>query len=127
MENREKKFLSIQIDKLPIAANVCQQELREVWKESTGKVSLAHVIMEPKANSLLHEHHVMTELYQGLEGKGELTVGEEVVLFQKGTVVEIPPFTPHKLTNLGEQPLIHTVLAIPAFNPQDVFILEKPQ
>ncbi|MBI5044808.1 MAG: cupin domain-containing protein [Candidatus Levybacteria bacterium] len=118
-------YFSVNIGDLPVAANVCQQELREVWRDNEDQVSIAHVRMESGADSLLHEHRVMTEVYHGLEGTGELIVGEEVILFRSGTVVEIPPLVPHKLTNTGEGNLVHMVHAIPAFDPEDVYPLEE--
>lgn len=119
-----EKNRPIDITQLPVATNVCQQELREVWKAKGEVASMAHVIMEPGAVSLLHEHHKMTEVYVISEGEGILTVGEEQYLVRADMVMEIPVNTPHKLENTGSMPLRHLVIAIPAFDPEDVFVLE---
>lgn len=114
----------IQIDTLPIAANVCQQELREVWQDSEGRASIAHVIMQSGAVSLLHRHARMTEVYHILNGTGELTVGDQVLTVRRGSVVEVPVGAAHKLENTGRRSLTHLVTAIPAFDPTDVEVLE---
>ena len=59
---------------IPIAANVCQQALREIV--TLPSISLAHVVMEPNAESLLHEHHVMHEIYYITQGERYLLLWE---------------------------------------------------
>lgn len=107
---------------LPVAANVCQQELREVERQSAW--SMAHVIMAPGATSLLHMHERMTEIYAIVRGYGYLTVGNLQYLVNPGAVVRIPPTVPHKLAAYEEASLEHLVFAFPPFDAADVHMVE---
>jgi len=115
----------LNVYELPLAANVCGQLLREVDRNSIW--SMAHVLMNPKAWSLLHEHHVMEEIYVITRGTGNLIRGEEVLAVQAGDAIHIPPYTRHKLTNTGIVSLEHLVLATPPFDPTDVHLDEAWQ
>lgn len=116
----------INVKDLPIAVNVCEQVLREVEKEPNW--SMAHVIMNPMATSLLHEHHRMTEIYVVTKGYGELGIGipgpdgcyHQVTA---GSVYEIPVGVPHMLRNKSSGHLEHLVFALPPFDPTDVHLL----
>lgn len=112
----------------PIAVNVCEQVLREVEKRPTW--SMAHVIMNPMAASLLHNHERMAEIYVITKGYGELGLGipepngayRQVVA---GSAYEIPAGVPHMLRNKSSGHLEHLVFAIPPFDPADVHLLEE--
>lgn len=120
MENKDK---IINVYKLPEAANVCRQILREVWKSKN--MSIAHVVVRSKAISLLHKHKTFTELYYILKGKGILWLGKKKIKVEKGIVVEVPPGKPHKLKNTEKAILEHLVLSTPAFNPKDVILVKE--
>lgn len=105
---------------LPLATNVCNQMLREV--ERTESWSMAHVLMNPRAESLLHHHKKMHEVYIITKGIGHLVIGEEIHEVVPGNVALIYPHVPHKLNNVGATSLEHLVLASPAFDPTDVFM-----
>lgn len=115
--------LEIRVSWLPEVSNICNQVLREVWKNSA--LSLAHVIMPAGGISLLHEHHTFTELYYILSGRGILTLGSKELQVREETLVVIPPRTPHRLKNVGKSRLRHLVISNPPFNPQDVILLEE--
>jgi len=104
-------------------ANVCNQILREVISLST--VSLAHVTMNPHADSLLHKHLNMDEIYYILNGEGFLHVGNRTILVQKGACVVIPKNTNHKLCNTSGHFLEHLVFASPPFNAKDVDLIDE--
>jgi len=113
---------------LPIAVNVCEQVLREVEKQPTW--SMAHVIMNPMASSLLHNHQRITEIYVITKGYGELGLGipEPNGSYRQvaaGSVYEIPVGIPHMLRNRGSGHLEHLVFALPPFDPSDVYLLEE--
>lgn len=115
----------LNIRTLPLAVNVCEQVLREV--EQQPKWSMAHVVMNPFAASLLHQHKQMAEVYIITKGYGELLVGEKLHQVTAGSVYEIPPGTPHMLKNKASGHLEHLVLAMPPFEPADVQILAEQQ
>jgi mannose-6-phosphate isomerase-like protein (cupin superfamily) len=110
---------------LPIAANVCEQVLREV--ERTPEWSMAHVIMNPLAASLLHNHRTMKEIYIITKGYGELWLGGPEIGYNyqaaAGRVFEIQPGIQHLLRNKSGGHLEHLVFALPPFDPADVQIL----
>lgn len=110
---------NVNIYSRPLAFNICDQMLREV--ERTPAWTMAHVVMNPKAESLLHEHHTMEEVYIITRGCGELIRGDVTLSVQVGDVIWIPPFFRHKLTNTSAGSLEHLVLALPPFDPKDVY------
>lgn len=107
---------------MPLAANVCNQMLREVERNEFW--SMAHVVMNPGAFSLLHEHKKMSEIYIITKGCGELVIGnihaQSSYYVQAGHVVLIPTEVPHQLLNTGVTCLEHLVLADPPFDPVDI-------
>ena len=116
----------LNVKDLPIAVNVCEQVLREV--ENQPKWSMAHVIMNPMAASLLHNHQRMTEIYVITKGYGELGLGvpEPDSCFHQvvsGSAYEIPVGVPHMLRNKSSGHLEHLVFALPPFDPADVHLL----
>lgn len=113
----------INIPSLPLAANVCDQLLREVCRNNLW--SMAHVVMNPGAFSLLHKHHRMAEVYAVTRGFGELVVGDQSYEVRAGSVIHIPANTPHQFFNISATSLEHLVLAAPPFDPTDVFVAEK--
>ncbi len=117
------KNLRIEIKKLPEVPNICNQILREVWKSEN--ISIAYVEMAPKNISLLHKHQTFTELYYILGGRGILYVGNEKFAVKKDTLVEIKPDIAHKLKNTGKSILKHLVISTPAFNPNDVILINE--
>ncbi len=108
---------------LPVVDNVCNQILREVI--SLAKVSMAHVVMEPKNVSLLHKHSRMSEIYFILKGRGILYHNNKALEVEKGAYLALPPNTSHKLENVGNDDLEHLVLAVPPFNASDVILLNE--
>jgi|SRR3989344_344124 len=67
------RMTKINIRDLPTAVNICEQVLREVEKQPQW--SMAHVVMNPLAASLLHDHETTTEIYVITKGYGELCLG----------------------------------------------------
>lgn len=112
----------LNVYELPIATNVCAQVLREVM--ALNQVGFAHVAMQPKAVSLLHQHLAMSEIYFILKGEGILYHGDKALEVTKGAYQVIPPQTPHKLRNIGDSSLEHLVFAVPPFDSADVHLVD---
>lgn len=113
---------------LPIAVNICEQVLREVERQPAW--SMAHVLMNPMAASLLHNHTRMTEIYVITKGYGEL--GLDIPApdgsyrqVTAGSVFEIPAGISHMLRNKSSGHLEHLVFALPPFNPNDVLLIKE--
>ncbi|NQT22796.1 MAG: cupin domain-containing protein [Candidatus Omnitrophica bacterium] len=113
----------IKVKLLPEVPNICNQILREVWKSED--VSVAYVEMPPGNISLLHQHSTFTELYYILDGKGTMWVGDEEFLVDEDTLVGVKPGVSHKLENTGGSILRHLVVSSPAFNPDDVELIDE--
>lgn len=118
----------LNVKNLPIAANVCEQVLREVEEQPTW--SMAHVIMNPLAASLLHKHERMTELYVITKGYGELgmcipRLGSSYHQAAAGSAYKISPGVSHLLKNKSGGYLEHLVFAFPPFDPADVHLLDE--
>ena len=110
------------ISKMLLAANVCDQVLREIGQFPDYGWSLAHVLMNPRAWSLLHHHDQMVEVYIITHGTGDLVCDDDVMRVQAGDAVLIPPGADHMLTNTGMASLEHLVIASPPFDPADVHV-----
>lgn len=115
----------INVKDLPVVSNICEQVLREI--ERTSMWSLAHVVMNPMAESILHNHSKMNEIYVITKGYGELGFGTPRLngwanQVTAGNVFEIPLRMPHILKNKSSGHLEHLVFALPPFNPSDVHI-----
>lgn len=113
---------------LPIAVNVCEQVLREAEKQPAW--SMAHVIMNPMAESLLHSHKATSEIYVITKGYGEIELGIPGVSgacypVVAGSVREIPAGTIHMLKNRSAGHLEHLVFAFPPFDSGDVHLLQE--
>lgn len=115
----------IKIEDLPLVLNVCNQLLREVYKNEHA--SLAHVEVLPGATSLLHNHTTFTEWYYILEGEGIIEDGKKKIYAAKDALIILSPGEQHKLTNISSYSLSHLVFSTPPFNPDDVHVLEERQ
>ena len=112
------------ISRLPIDANVCNQMLRVVVRIPDW--TLAHVAMNPEAQSLLHVHRKMTELYVVTRGRADLQVGTgQPLKVRSGNVIRIDPDIPHQTLNTSLGSFQHLVLASPPFDPKDVELLPE--
>ncbi|MBU1180301.1 cupin domain-containing protein [Patescibacteria group bacterium] len=115
----------LNVKNLPVATNVCEQVLREVEKQPEW--SMAHVVMNPMAESLLHHHERMREIYVITRGCGELVRGLTAYKnLVAGSACSIPSGMDHMLRNQTAGHLEHLVFALPPFDPNDV-CLEKAE
>ncbi len=89
----------LHVPSMPLAANICDQMLREVTRNEDW--TMAHVLMNPEARSLLHDHAKMAEVYAVTRGTGELVVGDVCHEVRAGSVVHIPAGVPHQFFNTG--------------------------
>ncbi len=115
--------MRIEVKLLPEVPNVCNQILKEVWKSEN--VSIAYVEMVPGNVSLLHKHSIFTELYYILTGEGVMLVNDKEFSVKSDVLVEVTPGMSHKLTNTGKTLLRHLVVSTPAFDPEDVELINE--
>jgi mannose-6-phosphate isomerase-like protein (cupin superfamily) len=68
-----------------------------------GSFSICEIIEPPGSGAPLHVHHAEDEAFYVLEGRIELTCGEETLTARAGDFVYAPKDVPHKYVVLGEQ------------------------
>ncbi len=61
-----------------------------------------------------HAHKEQNRFYLLLEGNGRFRVGEQEGIYGPGTVVWVPAGNPHRVENIGQQPLVLLVGMAPA-------------
>jgi len=115
--------IKIEVKMLPEVPNVCNQILKEVWKSEN--VSMAYVEMVPGNVSLLHKHSTFTELYYIIAGEGIMLVNDKEFSVGRDVLVEVEPGMSHKLTNTDKTLLRHLVISTPAFDPEDVELIDE--
>ena len=62
--------------------------------------------MAPGAETVEHLHRASEEIYAFTSGSGRMRLGEAEFEVAAGDAILIPPGTPHKLRNTGEEPLV---------------------
>ena len=85
--------------------------------------SLAEAILPVHASTQLHRHHLSEEIYHFLSGTGRMTLGERKFTVAEGDTVNIPPGTPHRLTNTGDVPLRLLCSCSPPYSHDDTELL----
>lgn len=86
--------------------------------------SLARATVGPGQSTILHKHGVSEEIYLVESGHGVIRLGDEQVTLNTGDSICIPPGTPHKIVNIGEQPLLVLCACSPAYSHDDTELLE---
>lgn len=86
--------------------------------------SLAEATVPPGATTLLHRHMHTEELYHITHGRGLMTLGGECFEVGVGQTVCITPGTPHRIENVGDEPLTILCACSPAYSHGDTELLE---
>ena len=85
--------------------------------------SFAEATVPPGAETLLHRHRVTEELYHVTQGTGLMTLGDETFEVRVGDTICIPPGTPHRIRNVGAEPLKILCACAPAYADADTELL----
>lgn len=81
--------------------------------------SIARARVEPEVTTAWHRLKNTTESFYILKGIGRAEVGEENFHDLKaGDLLRIPPNTPQRITNNGEEDLVFLCFCTPAFNAE---------
>jgi len=86
--------------------------------------SLAEAIVHPGQTTLLHRHAQSEELYHITRGRGWMTLGEQEFEVNVGDTVAIAPGTPHRIKNIGSEPLHILCSCSPPYAHDDTELLE---
>lgn len=74
----------------------------------------------------LHKHEWHTENIYILDGKGEMTLGDEKFVVKKGDYFNIPEGTPHALKVLSSAPVKVLSIQSPFFDGSDRILISAP-
>jgi mannose-6-phosphate isomerase-like protein (cupin superfamily) len=85
--------------------------------------SLAEATVMPGAETVLHRHRTTEELYHITRGTGLMTLGDETFEVRHGDTICIPPGTPHRVRNVGNEPLQILCACSPAYAHDDTDLL----
>ena len=61
----------------------------------------------------MHCHRKAQQLFYVLQGVATIQLGEETYRVHRGEAMHVPPGTPHRLVNAGEEELIFLVISQP--------------
>jgi quercetin dioxygenase-like cupin family protein len=75
----------------------------------------------------LHKHEWHTENVYILDGKGEMTLGDEKFVVKKGDYFNIPEGTPHALKVLSSGPVKVLSIQSPYFDGSDRILISTPK
>ena len=88
----------------------------------TANQSLAEATVPVGGQTDEHFHRNSEELYLFTSGMGRIKVGTEEREVRAGDCVVLPPGTPHKLWNTGDEPLRLLCCCAPAYNDADTVL-----
>ena len=99
------------------------RELMHPQVHGNRNQSFAEAIVEPGASTGLHAHAVTEEIYHVTAGSGLMTLGQEEFTIGPGDTVCIPPGTPHRVRNTGQEPLRILCACSPPYAHDDTRLL----
>jgi mannose-6-phosphate isomerase-like protein (cupin superfamily) len=78
-------------------------------------LSVTWVECRPGSQQAMHAHPTQEQVYVVVQGRGEMLVGEEARAVGAGTMVFVPPATPHAIRNPGAELLVYVSATAPPF------------
>lgn len=82
------------------------------------RYSLAHAIVEVGQTSTPHAL-TTSEVYYILQGRGEMTIGDEQQTVEPGDAIYIPPHARQFIRNRGTEDLVFVCIVDPAWQQQN--------
>jgi mannose-6-phosphate isomerase-like protein (cupin superfamily) len=92
-------------------------------------LAITWVTGEPGSEQRRHNHPESEQVYVIVAGRGLMFVGDERQEVDAGTVVLVPPGTPHSIRNTGEETLAYVSATSPPFDapsPDSPFAYRRP-
>lgn len=86
--------------------------------------SVAEATVEPGQSTFAHMHRQSEEVYHILAGTGRMWLGTDEVDVQSGDTLLIPPGTPHRIMNVGDDQLRILCCCVPPYRHEDTELLE---
>jgi mannose-6-phosphate isomerase-like protein (cupin superfamily) len=78
-------------------------------------LSVTWVECQPDSQQTMHTHPAEEQVYVIVRGRGQMLVGDEERGVGPGTLVFVPPATPHAIRNTGVEPLVYVSATAPPF------------
>jgi mannose-6-phosphate isomerase-like protein (cupin superfamily) len=78
-------------------------------------LTVTWVECQPNSQQSMHAHPAQEQVYVVVHGRGRMLVGDEEREVAAGTLVFVPPATPHAIRNTGEEPLTYVSATAPPF------------
>ncbi|HEV7844471.1 MAG TPA: cupin domain-containing protein, partial [Pyrinomonadaceae bacterium] len=97
-------------------------EIRPLVDRTTSKIercSLAEEVLPVGAAVVRHHHLETEEIYYILQGRGRMTIGDEVREVAAGDAVFIPLKQTHALENTGDEAILLLLVCGPAYSYED--------
>ncbi len=79
-------------------------------------LAITWVDCPPGSSQPLHQHGTQEQIYVITHGRGVMTVGDEERELESGTLVFVPPATPHTIRNKGDAPMSYVSATSPPFD-----------
>jgi quercetin dioxygenase-like cupin family protein len=92
----------------------------------SGDTNQTSFLIWVKNSVPLHLHEWHTENVYILDGKGEMTLGDEKFVVKKGDYFNIPKGTPHALKVLSSAPVKVLSIQSPHFDGSDRILISTP-
>jgi mannose-6-phosphate isomerase-like protein (cupin superfamily) len=77
------------------------------------RLSVTWVESRPNSQQAMHAHPVQEQVYVIVRGRGRMLVGQEAREVGAGTLVFVPPATPHAILNTGQELLVYVSATAP--------------
>ena len=110
----------LQSEQLIPPSNYANIHVQNLFNDTLSSVFCIWIKKEVK----LHKHASHTEQVMVLEGEGKMQLNGKETLISKGSIINIPKGTPHKVTVTSTIPLKVISIQSPRFDGTDRIILE---
>jgi mannose-6-phosphate isomerase-like protein (cupin superfamily) len=100
------------------------RELAGVPSGNAVNQSLAEATVPPGGQTVEHFHRESEEIYHFTAGAGRMRLGGQEADVRAGDTVVIAPGVPHKLFNIGSEPLVLLCCCAPPYSHDDTVLLD---
>ncbi len=119
-------FIGLSQELIPLKKVKPHKEYENILvKPYSSDANSSSFIIWVKKSVRLHKHQHHTENLYVISGKGELTLGDEILIIKKGDYINIPKDTPHALKVLSSKPIKVLSIQSPKFIGADRIYLDK--
>jgi mannose-6-phosphate isomerase-like protein (cupin superfamily) len=90
-------------------------------------MAITWVDCPPGSSQPLHQHDTQEQIYVITQGRGVMTVGDDERELVAGTLVFVPPATPHTIRNETDAPMSYISATSPPFDGAAIGELYRPR